>query len=104
MTIRFTQRMRRISYFVFGNTRDYGKNQLFEGFVSLAPKVVRFFRFIFEQIKFPLYTRKTTTMQCDLVGRLFTNTSASASACVSVCVSEHISRRDLGTDFSQSPT
>lgn len=101
MTIRFTQRMRRISYIVFGNTRDYGKNQLFEGFVSLAPKVVRFFRFFSNKLNFHC---TTTTMQCDLVGRLFTNTSASASACVSVCVSEHISRRDLGTDFSQSPT
>lgn len=37
---------------VFGNTRAYGKNQLFEGFVSLAPKVVRCFRFFSTKFNF----------------------------------------------------
>lgn len=103
MTIRFTQRMRLISYLYLETLETMGKTSFLKDSFRWPRKLFAFFAF-FEQIKFPLYTRKQQ-QQCNAtLSGAYLQIPVSVRVCVCACVSEHISRRDLGTDFSQSPT
>lgn len=89
MTIRFTQRIVFGAVLYLETLETMGKTSFLKDSFRWPRKLFAFFRFFSTKFNFHC-TQKTTTMQCDLVGRLFTNTSASARVCVCVRVCVNI--------------